>query len=85
MWKPEFTYTVGGNEYTITSSVYSRPARYKVGDHIVVGYNPFDPSEAYVKGERGSRILLIAFTAAAIFDFIVGLVLLILTALGIFS
>ncbi|OZG57280.1 hypothetical protein BMYO_2013 [Bifidobacterium myosotis] len=84
-WKPVFTYTVGRDEYTIVSSVASTPPQYKVGEWVVVKYDPFNPSDGFVEGERGPKIMLIIFTVVGVFDLVVGLVLFILAAVGVLS
>ena len=84
-WKPVFTYTVGRDEYTIVSSVASTPPQYKVGEGVVVRYDPFNPSDGFVEGERGPKIMLIIFTVVGVFDLVVGLVLFILAAVGVLS
>lgn len=83
LWKPVFSYTVGKENYTIVSPVSSRPAQYQVGEHVVVGYNPLDPSNAYVHSERGSGCLLYAFIGAGLIDAAAGLAVVICAALGV--
>ncbi|MCH9276784.1 DUF3592 domain-containing protein [Bifidobacterium amazonense] len=72
LWSPVFSYTVAGREYRIESGTWSRPCKLHKGDRVTVHYDPFEPSSAWVKEDRGVSILLIGFAGAAVLDILAG-------------
>ena len=48
LFAPVYRYKYGLREYTATSAIASRPARYKVGDRIPLLLDPENPQEAAV-------------------------------------
>lgn len=76
LWSPVFVYTVGGSEYELKSGIWSRPAKFHVGDAVTVLYDPFEPSHAYMRKDHSRMIVLVAFAAASVVDFIAGVVML---------
>ena len=47
-YAPVFEYKGNDTVYRQQSSLYEKPARYKVGEVVELHYNPFDPEEYYV-------------------------------------
>ncbi|NMM99641.1 hypothetical protein G1C96_0219 [Bifidobacterium sp. DSM 109958] len=76
LWSPVFSYTVGGSEYELKSGIWSRPSKFHVGDEATVLYDPFEPSHAYMRKDHSRMIVLVAFAAASVVDFIAGVVML---------
>lgn len=57
-WKPVFRYDVDGRIYEQESSVSSSPPRYKVGQAIIIRYDPADPNRYVADGDYISLIAL---------------------------
>ena len=53
-YTPVVEYYIDGQRYTAHSNVYSKPRSYKVGDQVIIKYNPNNPNIALVP--QDSRI-----------------------------
>jgi hypothetical protein len=47
-WYPTVEYTVGGRQYSFSSSVGTNPPAYAEGDTVPVAYDPADPADAQI-------------------------------------
>ena len=47
IYTPVYSYAYDGKEYSVESSNSTRPAKYDVGDRVVIMVNPDNPSEIY--------------------------------------
>lgn len=55
---PVVSYTVDGREYTVKSSTYTRVStKYKVGQDVIIRYNPQKPDEIQVGIDLSSYIV----------------------------
>lgn len=71
VYSPEFSYTVDGNVYIVSSNVYSSICKVKQGDVVDLKYNPDNPNEFYYADNSPTKILVIVFTVlGGVFAFI---------------
>ena len=75
-WRPVVRFvTATGEPVTFSSSVASRPARFRVGDQVRVLYDPASPSHAAIDSFVDSLAIPLMFSGIGLIIFVFGLLI----------
>ena len=64
-YAPVVEYYVNGKRYETTHKVYSYPPEYKIGEEVILQYNPDDPTDVIFKSNSG---IWIVFLVGSVFS-----------------